>query len=38
MVSNVVDCPHDELAINMPVVAVFDAVTPETTLVKFRPA
>ena len=38
MVSNVVDCPHDELAINMPVAAVFDAVTPETTLVKFRPA
>ncbi len=38
MVSNIVDCPHDELAINMPVVAVFDAVTPETTLVKFRPA
>ena len=37
MVSNVVDCPHDELAINMPVAAVFDAVTPETTLVKFRP-
>ena len=38
MVSNIVDCPHDELAINMPVAAVFDAVTPETTLVKFRPA
>ena len=38
MVSNIVDCPHDELAINMPVVADFDAVTPDTTLVKFRPA
>ena len=37
MVSNIVDCPHDELAINMPVVADFDAVTPDTTLVKFRP-
>ncbi len=38
MVSNLVDCPHEEISINMPVAAVFDEVTPETTLVKFRPA
>ena len=37
MVSNIVDCPNDDVSINMPVVAAFDAVTPDTTLVKFRP-
>ena len=39
MVSNIVECriPED-LRVDMPVVAVFDAVTPEWTLVKFKPA
>ena len=38
MTTNIVGCAPDEVRIGMPVVAVFDAVTPETTLVKFRPA
>ncbi len=31
-----VDCPPDELAIGMPVEVVFDDVTPEVTLPKFK--
>lgn len=38
MVSNLVECPIDKVKVDMPVVAVFDAVTPAVTLVKFRPA
>lgn len=38
MVSAVVDCPLEELRVDMPLVAVFDDVTPEWTLVKFKPA
>ena len=38
MVSNLVDCPLDDVCIDLPVVAVYDDVTPEVTLVKFRPA
>ncbi len=38
IISNLVDCPIEEVRIDMPVVAVFDDVTPEWTLVKFRPA
>ena len=37
MLSNVVDCPVDQLAIGMPVEAVFEDVTPAVTLPKFRP-
>ena len=37
MVSNLVDCSTEEAYIDMPVVATFDDVTPEWTLVKFRP-
>ena len=37
LVTNVVDCPDDDLRIDMPVEAVFDAVSDETTLVRFRP-
>ncbi len=37
MISNLVECATDDARIGMPVVAVFDAVTPEVTLVKFRP-
>jgi len=36
LLSQVVDCPSDELAIGMPVEVVFDEVTPEITLPKFR--
>jgi uncharacterized OB-fold protein len=38
MVSNVVDCQLDQVKIDMPVIAVFDKVTPDWTLVKFKPA
>lgn len=37
MTTNIVGCPPEKVFIGMPVVAVFDAVTPEVTLVKFRP-
>lgn len=38
MVSNVVGIDPHEVRIDMPVVATFDDVSPEWTLVKFRPA
>ena len=38
MVSNLIDCANDAVSINMPVAAAFDSVTPDVTLVKFRPA
>ena len=38
LVSQMVDCPADALVIDMPVEAVFVAVTPEVTLPKFRRA
>ena len=38
MISNVVECDHADLQVDMPLVAVFDDVTPEWTLVKFKPA
>lgn len=38
MLTNVVDCPPEQVKIGMPVEAVFDDVTPDVTLVKFRPA
>lgn len=38
MIANLVDCPVEQAHVDMPVVAVFDDVTPEVTLVKFRPA
>ena len=37
LISNVVDCPLAALRIGMPVEVVFDDVTPEITLPKFRP-
>ena len=36
--SNVVGIPPDALRVGMPLRAAFDAVTPEVTLVRFRPA
>lgn len=39
MPSNIVECQIPEgLRINMPLVAVFDDVSPDWTLVKFKPA
>ena len=38
MVSNVVQCDLDAVTVDMPLEAIFDDVTPECTLVKFKPA
>ena len=38
LVTSIVDCPNEELRVDMPVQAVFDDVSEETTLVRFRPA
>ncbi len=37
LVSNIVDCPVEDVTVDMPVTATFDDVTPEVTLVKFKP-
>ncbi|MBT4520906.1 MAG: DNA-binding protein [Halieaceae bacterium] len=36
LVSNMVDCPPDQLEMGMPVSVVFEAVTDEVTLPRFR--
>ena len=38
LISNVVDCPPDEIRIGMPVEVVFEEVSPDVTLPKFRRA
>ena len=38
LMSNVVGCGPDEVSVGMPVTVVFDDVTPEVTLPRFRPA
>jgi uncharacterized OB-fold protein len=38
MLTNIVDCPPEQVRIGMPVEAVFDDVTAAVTLLKFRPA
>ncbi|HUY17897.1 MAG TPA: Zn-ribbon domain-containing OB-fold protein [Candidatus Binataceae bacterium] len=38
MLTNIVDCRPEQVRIGMPVAVVFDDVTPEVTLAKFRPA
>ncbi len=38
LLSQVVDCPPDQLQIGMPVQVIFDAVTEDVTLPKFRRA
>lgn len=38
VLSEMVDCPHEQLVIDMSVEVVFDDVTPEITLPKFRRA
>jgi uncharacterized OB-fold protein len=37
LISNIVDCPNKDIYIDMPVEVVFDDVTDEVTLPKFRP-
>jgi uncharacterized OB-fold protein len=37
IISNVVDCDTEDLSVDMPLEAVFDDVTDEWTLLKFRP-
>ncbi len=37
MESNLVECSLEDVKMNMPVTAVFDDITPEWTLVKFKP-
>jgi len=37
LLTNIVGCSPDEVKVDMPVTAVFDDVTPEVTLVKFKP-
>jgi uncharacterized protein len=38
LLANLVDCPWEQVRVGMPVRVVFDDVTPEVTLPKFRPA
>ena len=38
LVSNIVDCPWEEVRVGMPVSVVFEDATPEFSLPKFRPA
>ncbi len=38
LVTNIVDCPNEELRVDMPVTAFYDDVSDETTLVRFRRA
>jgi uncharacterized OB-fold protein len=37
LVSNIVGCPPEQVVCDMPVEVIFDDVTPEVTLPKFRP-
>jgi uncharacterized OB-fold protein len=38
LTTNVIDCPWEDVKVGMPVRALYDDVTPEITLPKFRPA
>ncbi len=38
LVTNIVECDDDDLRTDMPVEAVFDAVSDEATLIRFRPS
>ena len=37
LTSNLVDCPLDAIRVGMPVEVVFEPISPEVTLPKFRP-
>ena len=36
LLSNMIDCPHDQLEMDMPVEVVYEAVTDDVTLPRFR--
>jgi uncharacterized OB-fold protein len=38
MLTNLVECRPEEVKIGMPVEVVYEDVTPQVTLAKFRPA
>ena len=38
MISSIVGCANEDLRVDMPVAAVYDDVSDETTLVRFRPS
>ncbi|MGE5594734.1 MAG: Zn-ribbon domain-containing OB-fold protein [Hyphomicrobiales bacterium] len=38
LTANIIDCDPDQVRVGMPVTAAFQDVTPEVTLVQFRPA
>ena len=38
IITNIVGCPNDQLRIGMPLEVTFEAITPEITLPKFKPA
>ena len=38
LITNIVECDEADLRTDMPVEAVFDAVSDETTLIRFRPS
>lgn len=38
ILTNIVECDHDQLVCDMPVEVIFDPVTPEITLPRFKPA
>jgi uncharacterized OB-fold protein len=38
MLSNIVDCDYEKLSCDLPVEVLFEKVTPDVTLPKFRPA
>ena len=38
MLTNIIDCKPEQVRIDMPVEVVYEDVTPEVTLAKFRPA
>ena len=38
MIGNLIDCAREDIEIDMPVTAVFDDVTPNVTLIRFKPA
>jgi uncharacterized OB-fold protein len=37
MATNIVGCPPEQVRVGMPVTATFDDVTPEITLIRFKP-
>jgi uncharacterized OB-fold protein len=38
LITNIVDCPHEDLRVGMPLQAVFREVAPDFTLPMFRPS